>query len=98
NTMTEHTNHDKRTEGHHCIDTHLLELWRKRRRVVKISKKDKSRTTLQGKIARLTYEAREYADQLATDIWLQTCENMSDNLHTPRLWQIVRTPLGQSRP
>ncbi|KAH7951441.1 hypothetical protein HPB52_008970 [Rhipicephalus sanguineus] len=52
---------------------------------------------LKSRIERITPEAQEYADKLATDNWLDICEHAGNNLHTSRAWSLFRTLLGQPK-
>ncbi|KAG0424687.1 hypothetical protein HPB47_028096 [Ixodes persulcatus] len=49
-------------------------------------------------IQTITGEAEDYAYSLGTETWLQLCDQLNGQLHTPRVWQILRTLLGQSKP
>ncbi|KAG0425984.1 hypothetical protein HPB47_026886 [Ixodes persulcatus] len=93
-----HTKHLARSENHPYIDTHLVHLWDKRHQLVHSWKKNKTNKRLKKAIQNITQEAEDYAHSLTTQNWLDTCDNMNGNLHAPRLWQIFRTLLGQTKP
>ncbi|KAG0411438.1 hypothetical protein HPB47_011430 [Ixodes persulcatus] len=64
------------------IDTHLLNLWKSRRKLVKKWKKTKHSKHLKHKIHNITKEAEIYAEQLTTENWLQLCDSLNGQLGT----------------
>lgn len=87
-----------RDEDHPYVDSHLLNLWDKRHRLINKYKKNKLNKALRKTIQRITIEAQDYAQELANENWLQTCDQLNGQLHTPKVWQILRTLLGQAKP
>lgn len=94
----EHTKHLQTTEDTPQIDRHLLELWDRRHKLVKAWKKHKSNKQLKKRIQEITIQAQDYAQQLATQNWLRLCDSFNGHLHTARVWQILRSLLGQTKP
>ncbi|KAG0440190.1 hypothetical protein HPB47_016379 [Ixodes persulcatus] len=87
-----------RTEDHPHVDSHLLSLWDKRCALVKRCRHCKLNTTLQARIQALNYECKEYADHLAILHWLDLRNNFNGQLHTPKVWNLFRSLLGQAKP
>lgn len=93
-----HTTYRKRIK--HIIntpDSHLLSLWDKRYCMVQRWNKNKTNRPLKKAIQAITEEAQEYAYTLTTENWLQTCDQLNGQLHTPRVWQILQSLLGQAK-
>ncbi|KAG0414933.1 hypothetical protein HPB47_007904 [Ixodes persulcatus] len=97
-TIQQHTKEIARTEDQPHVDSHLLSLWEKRRALVERWRHCKHNTTLQARIQALNYECEEYADHLAIQHWLDLCNNFNGQLHTPRVWNLFRSLLGQAKP
>ncbi|KAG0427298.1 hypothetical protein HPB47_025643 [Ixodes persulcatus] len=66
------------------IDTHLLNLWKIRRKLVKKWKKTKHSKHLKHKIHKITKEAETYAEQLTTENWLQLYDSLNGQLGTKK--------------
>ncbi|KAG0420817.1 hypothetical protein HPB47_003277 [Ixodes persulcatus] len=96
-TIQQHTKEIARTEDQPHVDSHVLSLWEKRRALVKRWRHCKHNTTLQARIQALNYECEEYADHLAIQHWLDLCNNFNGQLHTPRVWNLFRSLLGQAK-
>lgn len=98
--MTHHkfTKRIAKSEDHPYIDRHLLDLWDKRQKMVRRWKRNKKNNRLKKAIQLTTEEAQIYAHELATQTWLQMCDGLNGQLQTPRVWQILRTLLGQGKP
>ncbi|XP_040069898.1 uncharacterized protein LOC115329459 [Ixodes scapularis] len=94
-TKSKHTKNITRSPEHPQIDSHLLNVWNKRHRLVQKWKKQKGNRGLRKAIRQITLEAEEYAQQLCTENWLETCDQLNGQLHTPKVWKILRTLLGQ---
>lgn len=97
-TYRKHTKHIINTPDQEHVDSHLLSLWDKRHRMIQRWKKNKTNRPLKKAIQAITEEAQEYACTLTTENWLQTCDQLNGQLHTPRVWQILRSLLGQAKP
>lgn len=97
-TRKKYTKMIARTAENPHIDSHLLNLWDKRHRIVQNWKKHKQNHSLRKLIEQITVEAQEYAQKLCTENWLETCDKLNGRLHTARVWNILRSLLGQGKP
>ncbi|KAG0424346.1 hypothetical protein HPB47_028425 [Ixodes persulcatus] len=75
-----------------------MTIWTKRRNLTKRLKKRKSNRTLKARILALTQERQEYAEKLASQNWMQLCDDMNGQLHTVRAWHIFRAIMGHRKP
>ncbi|EEC19809.1 hypothetical protein IscW_ISCW013953 [Ixodes scapularis] len=97
-TIQQHTKEIARTQDQPHVDSHLLSLWDKRRALAKRWRHCKHNTTLQARIQALNYECEEYADHLAIQHLLDLFNNFNGQLHTPKVWNLFRSLLGQAKP
>ncbi|KAG0443935.1 hypothetical protein HPB47_014366 [Ixodes persulcatus] len=75
-----------------------MTLWNKQRNLTKRLKKRKSNRTLKARILALTQQSQEYAEKLASQNWMQLCDDMSGQIHTVRAWHIFRAIMGHRKP
>ncbi|KAG0416680.1 hypothetical protein HPB47_006217 [Ixodes persulcatus] len=58
----------------------------------------KSNRTLKARILALTQQSQEYAEKLASQNWMQLCDDISGQIHTVRAWHIFRAIMGHRKP
>ncbi|KAG0424149.1 hypothetical protein HPB47_000100 [Ixodes persulcatus] len=76
-----------RDMGHPYVDSRLVNPWDK---MVQNFRKNKTNRRLKKVIQNMTEEAQDNAQSLATENWLQICDHLNVQFHTPRVWQILR--------
>ncbi|KAH6944309.1 hypothetical protein HPB50_002682 [Hyalomma asiaticum] len=80
-------------EGKPAVDTHLLHLWEARRALLKRWKRQKLNRRLKQRIASLTAQAQEYAEQLARQNWRVFCDQLQGTLSTKETRHLLRALL-----
>ncbi|KAH8028716.1 hypothetical protein HPB51_018198 [Rhipicephalus microplus] len=73
-----------RTAETSAVDRHLLHLWESRRRMLKRWKNQRLNRNLLRRIAALGEEANQYANKIATEVWIQLCSSLQDTLSTAK--------------
>lgn len=84
------------TEDHPMVDPHLLHIWEARRSLTRRWKKNKTNRKLKLRIARLTQEAKEYAERLSRQNWGQTCAQLQGTFSSKRTWALLRALLDKT--
>ncbi|KAG0414309.1 hypothetical protein HPB47_008539 [Ixodes persulcatus] len=79
------------------IDPHLLHLWDARHGLTKRWKKQKLNRTLRKRIAELTQEAEQYAEDLTQANWHRMCDQLQGPLGTKKTWSILRNLLDPTK-
>ncbi|XP_037574606.1 uncharacterized protein LOC119456861 [Dermacentor silvarum] len=87
----------KRTSQLPEVDGHLLHLWEARRSLIRRWKTRKHNRRLKLKIASLTLEAEQYAEQLARINWAQFSDSLRGSLGTARTWHVLRALIDPTR-
>lgn len=93
-----HTASVVKPQQYPVVDRHLLNLWDKRTHLIKRYRRNKHNRHLKLELNATTFEAQNYARDLFNQHWVQTCENMNEKLHTPEVWRIFRSLLGNKKP
>ncbi|KAG0428345.1 hypothetical protein HPB47_024662 [Ixodes persulcatus] len=75
------------------IDPHLLHLWEARRGLTRKWRKKKHNRKLRARVAHLTQEAEEYAEELTQTNWNTLCDQLQGTLGSRRTWSLLRTLL-----
>ncbi|KAG0431826.1 hypothetical protein HPB47_021412 [Ixodes persulcatus] len=65
-------------------------MWDARRGLIKRWRRQKLNRKLQLRIAKLTAEAAEYAEELTRSNWGQTCNMMQGTLSTAKTWSLLK--------
>ncbi|KAG0430045.1 hypothetical protein HPB47_023042, partial [Ixodes persulcatus] len=79
------------------IDPHLLHLWDARHGLTKRWKKQKLNRTFRKRIAELTQEAEQYAEDLTQANWHRMCDQLQGTLGTKKTWSILRNLLDPTK-
>lgn len=93
-----HTKHIELTTETPAVDNHLDHLWTARRGLINRWRRQKHNRKLKQRIARITQQAMQYAQQLATQNWHTFCDQLGGTLSTKRAWHILRHLLGTTPP
>ncbi|KAH6920848.1 hypothetical protein HPB50_028164 [Hyalomma asiaticum] len=92
-TAERYTNVIQLNEDKPAVDSHLLHLWEARRALLKRWKRQKLNRRLKQRIASLTAQAQEYAEQLARQNWRAFCDQLQGTLSTKKTWHLLRALL-----
>lgn len=99
-----YVNYNKHTTRIHTTierphaDTHLLNLWNRRHRLIQRWKRKKTNHNLKKRIQQITTEAQQYADKLTADNWNQLCDSLNGQMGTKRAWSILKSMINPPTP
>ncbi|KAG0443145.1 hypothetical protein HPB47_015238 [Ixodes persulcatus] len=79
------------------VDPHLLHIWEARRSLTKRWRRQKYNRKLRTRIAKLTQEAEQYAEELTQTIWHKLCDQLQGILGTKQTWSLLRTLLDSTK-
>ncbi|KAH6932377.1 hypothetical protein HPB50_005093 [Hyalomma asiaticum] len=97
-TVAKHTKTVKLSVDHPDVDPHLLHMWEARTGLLKHWKRQKRNRKLRLRIAALTRQAEEYAEDLARQNWNRVCDELQGTLSNRRTWAILRKLLAKTEP
>lgn len=72
------------------VDRRLLHLWEARKGLLKRWKRQRLNRKLRLRIEKITDEARNYANELTQQNWVQFCTSLKGTLSTAQTWAILR--------
>ncbi|KAM7307074.1 hypothetical protein ISCGN_010710 [Ixodes scapularis] len=78
-------------------DPHLLRLWKKRKRLLRILAKQPHNDHLRKKIENISIEAIIHAQTLEMTEWNDTCDRIQNTLHSKQTWHLLRALLGTKK-
>ncbi|KAH7984673.1 hypothetical protein HPB52_023502 [Rhipicephalus sanguineus] len=79
------------------IDNYLLRLWEPRRSMTKRWRRQKGNRKLKRKIAALTIEAEQYAQDLSKQNWNEFCDSLKGTLGTAKTWALLRNMIDPNK-
>ncbi|KAH9363276.1 hypothetical protein HPB48_006382 [Haemaphysalis longicornis] len=85
-------------EDHPDLDRHLLSLWNRKLRLLGAYRERGRPKNLRMKLRRIQEEIESSTNQLASERWMATCEQMNGRTNSARSWAILRALLGQRKP
>ncbi|KAH6932384.1 hypothetical protein HPB50_005100 [Hyalomma asiaticum] len=97
-TVAKHTKTVKLSVEHPDVDPHLLHMWEARTGLLKRWTRQKRNRKLRLRIAALTRQAEEYAEDLARQNWNRVCDELQGTLSNRRTWAILRKLLAKTEP
>ncbi|KAH6925235.1 hypothetical protein HPB50_002445 [Hyalomma asiaticum] len=97
-TVAKHTKTVKLSVDHPEVDPHLLHLREATRSLLKRWKRQKRNRKLRLRIAALTRQAEEYAEDLARQNWNRVCGELQGTLSNHQTWEILRKLLAKTEP
>ncbi|KAG0411270.1 hypothetical protein HPB47_011622 [Ixodes persulcatus] len=71
------------------IDTHLAHSWEARASLLKWWKRCKTNRKLRARIDRLNEHIQKYSDQLSSEHWHASCDELRNTLNTAKTWRIL---------
>ncbi|KAM7298779.1 hypothetical protein ISCGN_019348 [Ixodes scapularis] len=72
------------------IDTHLAHSWEARASLLKRWKRCKTNRKLRARIDRLNEHIQQYSDQLSSEHWNASCDELQNTLNTAKTWRILK--------
>ncbi|KAG0423204.1 hypothetical protein HPB47_001009 [Ixodes persulcatus] len=72
------------------IDTHLAHSWEARASLLKRWKRCKTNRKLRARIDRLNEHIQQYSDQLSSEHWHASCDELQNILNTAKTWRILK--------
>ncbi|KAM7300581.1 hypothetical protein ISCGN_016192 [Ixodes scapularis] len=72
------------------IDTHLAHSWEARASLLKRWKRCKTNRKLRARIDRLNEHIQQYSDQLSSEHWNASCDELQNTLNTAKTWSILK--------
>ncbi|KAG0439784.1 hypothetical protein HPB47_016531 [Ixodes persulcatus] len=72
------------------IDTHLAHSWEARASLLKRWKSCKTNRKLRARIDRLNEHIQQYSDQLSSEHWHASCDELQNTLNTAKTWRIMK--------
>ncbi|XP_072145595.1 uncharacterized protein [Dermacentor andersoni] len=96
-TAENHTKSIQLSTNTPAVDPHLLHLWEAKRSLLKRWKRQKLNRKLKQRIALLTIQAQDYAEQLSRQNWHTFCDSIQGTLSTKKTWHLLRALLATDR-
>lgn len=87
----------KTTSAAPVIDPHLLHLWEARRGLTRRWRTRKHNRKLRKRIAEITLEAEQYAEELTQTNWYKLCDQLQGTLGTKRTWTLLRSLIDPTK-
>ncbi|KAG0424693.1 hypothetical protein HPB47_028102 [Ixodes persulcatus] len=85
------------TDKASAVDPHLLHLWEARRSLTKRWRREKYNRKLRTRIAKLTQEAEQYAEECIQTNWHKLCDRLQGTLGTKQTWSLLRSLLDPTK-
>ncbi|EEC13662.1 hypothetical protein IscW_ISCW010428, partial [Ixodes scapularis] len=83
------------SQDHPDPDRHLLALWNRRLRLLAAYRKRGKSRRFKRRLRKIQNEIERYTTDLASEHWMQNCEQISGHIHLSKMWGILRSLLGQ---
>ncbi|CAN7941460.1 unnamed protein product, partial [Ixodes pacificus] len=85
------------SQDHPDPDRHLLALWNRRLRLLAAYRKRGKPRRTKRRLRKIQKEIERYTTDLASEHWMQNCEQISGHTHRSKMWGILRSLLGQRK-
>ncbi|KAH6945930.1 hypothetical protein HPB50_010750 [Hyalomma asiaticum] len=84
-------------EDHPDPDRHLLHLWNRRLRLLSKYRAKGRPQTLRSQLLSVQKEIEKYTSQLASEQWMEMCEQINGSTNSSKAWGILRSLLGRRK-
>ncbi|XP_072144452.1 uncharacterized protein [Dermacentor andersoni] len=96
-TAENHTKNIQLSTNTPAVDPHLLHHWEAKRSLLKRWKRQKLNRKLKQRIALLTIQDQDYAEQFTRQNWRTFCDRIQGTLSTKKTWHLLRALLATDR-
>ncbi|KAH6936013.1 hypothetical protein HPB50_012386 [Hyalomma asiaticum] len=84
-------------EDHPDPDRHLLHLWNRRLRLLSKYRAKGRPQTLRSQLLSVQKEIEKYTSQLASEQWMEMCEQINGSTNSSKAWGLLRSLLGRRK-